>query len=189
MATSDDEKGQVREVVGVFGDADSMQDAIDELLTSGFDRSEISLLAGEDAVVAKLGHKYTKVEEIEDEADVPRADYIATESLGAAEGAIMGGLMYVGAFAAAGAILASGGALATIIAGSALAAGGGALIGAVLSEFIEDHHAKYLQDQLDRGGLLLWVRTWDEEREKAAKKILAAHSGRDVHAHSMPAAA
>lgn len=185
--TTDEEKRSVREVVGVFADANVLEEAIDELMVSGFDRAEISLLAGEDAVVEKLGHKYKKVEEIEDDASVPRADYIATESIGSARGALMGGLMYVGAFAAAGAIVASGGALAAIIGGAALAGGGGALIGAVLSEFIEDHHAKYLQDQLDHGGLLLWVRCWTAEREKKATEILSKHSGRDVHAHSMPA--
>ncbi len=114
MASPDNAQG--KEVVGVFGDASSFQEAIDELLTSGFDRAEISLLAGEEAVVEKLGHKYKKIEEIEDNDEAPRADYVDAESLGEAKGALIGGLFYIGAFAAAGAILASGGALATILA-------------------------------------------------------------------------
>lgn len=173
------------EMVGVFGDATSLQDAIDELLTSGFDRAEVSLLASEDAVVEKLGHKYKKVEEIEDNADAPRAEYVDAESVGEAKGALMGGLFYIGAFATAGAILASGGTLATILAGAAAVGGGGALIGAVLGELIDEHHANYLQQQLDHGGLLLWVRTRDYAREKAAREILTRHSGRDVHAHAL----
>ncbi len=185
MASPDNAQG--KEVVGVFGDASSFQEAIDELLTSGFDRAEISLLAGEEAVVEKLGHKYKKIEEIEDSDEAPRADYVDAESLGEAKGALIGGLFYIGAFAAAGAILASGGALATILAGAAAAGSGGVLIGAVLGNFIADHHAKYLQEQLDHGGLLLWVRTWDEVREKIAKQILAKHSGRDVHVHALGA--
>ena len=39
----------------------SLQSAIDELLSSGFHRAELSLLASEHAVVEKLGHQYTKV--------------------------------------------------------------------------------------------------------------------------------
>ncbi len=186
MATNDSQReATAREVVGVFNDEISLQDAIDEVLTSGFDRAEVTLLAGEDAVVEKLGHKYKKVEEIEDDANTPRADYVDAESVGEAKGALMGGLLYIGAFAAAGAILASGGTLATILAGAAAAGSGGALIGAVLGEFIDEHHASYLQQQLDHGGLLLWVRTRDEPREKTAKEILARHSGRDVHAHAL----
>lgn len=119
MANNDnDREGAAREVVGVFNDERSLQEEIDELLMSGFDRAEVSLLAGEDTVVEKLGHKYKKVEEIEDNADAPRADYIDAESVGEAKGALMGGLFYIGAFATAGAILASGGTLATILAGA-----------------------------------------------------------------------
>jgi hypothetical protein len=188
MASNDNEHVvQEREVVGVFGDATSLEEAIDELLVSGFDRSGISLLAGEEAVVKKLGHKYKKVGEIEDDNAVPRADYVDAESLGEAKGALMGGLFYIGAFAAAGAILASGGALGTILAGAAAAGGGGILIGAVLGEYIDEHHAKYLQEQLEHGGLLLWVRAWDERREQLAKQILLKHSGRDVHVHDLGA--
>ena len=55
------EKGnQIREAVGVFGDADTMQQAIDDLLSSGFDHADLSLLASESTVDEKLGHKYKK---------------------------------------------------------------------------------------------------------------------------------
>ena len=50
----------IREAVGVFRDPASLQEAIDELLSSGFDRAEVSLLAGEHAVEEKLGHRYRK---------------------------------------------------------------------------------------------------------------------------------
>jgi len=40
----------VREAVGVFNRSEDLQDAIDELLSSGFDRAELSLLASEHAV-------------------------------------------------------------------------------------------------------------------------------------------
>jgi hypothetical protein len=87
------------------------------LLTSGFDRAEVYLLAGEDTVVEKLGHKYKKVEEIEDDVDAPRADYVDAGSRGEAKGALMGALSSIGAFATSGAFLSSGGALATILPG------------------------------------------------------------------------
>jgi len=174
------------EAVGVFDDAAALQDAIDDLTSSGFSQRDLSLLAGERVVQEKLGHLYRKVSELEDDLSVPRTAYVSPETRGDAEGGIVGGLIYVGAVAAAGAVVATGGTLAAIIAAAAAAGGTGGLVGAALARMIEDHHAHYLQEQLDKGGLLLWVRTWDEEREGLAREILSRHSAHDVHVHSFP---
>jgi len=176
----------IREAVGVFDDADSLQAAIDDLLSSGFDRAEISLLAAEGAVEAKLGHKYRKVAELEDDPVVPRCCYVSTESLGDAQGGLIGGLMYVGAVATAGAVVATGGPLALALSATAFAGGIGALLGTLLARRIGEHHAHHLQEQLDRGGLLLWVRTVSPADEERALGILRTHSGRDVHVHDLP---
>jgi hypothetical protein len=159
-----------REAVAVFKTADALQEAIDELLSSAFDRADLSVMASEHAVQEKLGHKYRKVEELEDDSSVPRVAYVEPESFGAAEGALVGGLLYIGAGVAA--VLASAGTLATIITAGAIGGGAGALIGSVLAKLVGDHHAHYLQEQLDHGGLLLWVATTDEEHEKRATQIL-----------------
>jgi hypothetical protein len=179
----------VREAVGVFGRPEHLQGAIDELLSSGFHRAELSLLAGEHAVEEKLGHQYRKVSALADHPTVPRAAYVSTEAIGDAEGGLIGGLMYVGGVAAAGAVVASGGTLAAAIAAAALAGGAGGLIGSILAKWVGDRHAHYLQEQMDRGGLLLWVRTWDAEDETRAVEILRKHSASDVHVHALPAEA
>lgn len=184
-----EKEGAVREAVGVFDSADALQAAIDELMGSGFDRAELSLLASEDAVKAKLGHLYRKASELEDDAVTPRAAYVSTEAVGDAQGAVIGGLMYVGAGILMGPVAFAGGSLVAVIAAAAAGVGGGALIGAALAKWVGDHHAHYLQEQLDHGGLLLWVRTWNADDEKRAVKILMQHSGRDVHVHALPASA
>jgi hypothetical protein len=66
--------------------------------------------------------------------------------------------------------------------------GTGGLIGATLAKLVGDHHAQYLKDQLDRGGLLLWVNLRDRAHEDRATEILRRHAGRDVHVHDLPAA-
>lgn len=176
----------IREAVGVFDTPETLQGAIDDLMSSGFDRAELSLLAAEKTVDEKLGHRYQKIAELEDDPIVPRCCYVSTESIGDAEGGLIGGLMYVGATAAAGAVVASGGTLALVIAATAVAGGVGGLLGSILAKWVGDHHAHHLQEQLDHGGLLLWVRTPDVEDEKRAVDILAKHSGRDVHVHTLP---
>jgi hypothetical protein len=70
-----------------------------------------------------------------------------------------------------------------------LAGGAGGLVGSALAALVGDRHARDLQDHLDHGGLLLWVRTRDSQHEKRAVDILKKHSGGDVHLHTLPAAA
>lgn len=182
------EPAAVREAVGVFDDAKAFEEAIDELLSSGFDRAQLSLLASETTVEAKLGHRYRKSREAEDDPAAPRVAYVSTEARGDAEGGLIGGLIYVGALAAAGAAVASGGTLAGAVAAAALMGGAGGMIGSALARFIEDHHADYIQEQLVRGGLLLWVNCPDAMHEGRAMGILARHSAHDVHVHNVPVA-
>ncbi len=175
----------IREVVGVFHDEARFLAAIDELLSNGFDRAELSLLAGEDSVIEKLGHGYRRVAELEDDARVPRAAYVSTESIGDAEGGVIGLLVYVGATAAAGAILASGGTLAGAVIAAAMAGGAGGAAGTALARLIGKHHADHLQHQMDAGGLLLWVHLRDAEHGARARDILARHGATDVHQHDL----
>lgn len=182
------EPPMVREAVGVFDTADNLQDAIDDLMMSGFERAELSLLASERAVEEKLGHKYQKTTELTDNAAVPRSIFVSREELGNAEGGLIGILTYVGAMAAAGAIVASGGTIAVVIAGAVAAGGVGAAIGTVLARHLDKQHAHNLKEQLDRGGLLLWVHTRDAADEQRATAILKFHHARDVHVHTLPSA-
>lgn len=179
-------KNTVREAVGVFQDWRKLQAAIDELLRSGFDRSELSLLAGQRAVEKKLGHVYQKVSELEDDGDVPRTAFVGRDSLIEARTGVIGGLAYIGAVAAVGAVVASGGTLAAAIAAAAVAGGGGGLVGSLAARWLGRERAKDLQRQLDKGGLLLWVRARDASHEQRALEILSKHSADDVHVHDLP---
>jgi hypothetical protein len=186
VATS---KHTIREVVGIFSNSEDLQAAIDDLLSSGFHRSQLSLLASEHAVQEKLGHQYRKSQQRADHPTVPRAPYVSHEAIGDARGGLIGGLFYVGATATAGAILISGGTLAVAIASAIVAGAAGGLAGGILGAWIGRHHADYLQEQLERGGLLLWVRTWDAADEMRALRILNRNSARDAHAHTLPSEA
>ena len=179
----------VREAVGIFHEPRDLQAAIDDLLSSGFDRAELSLLASEHAIQEKLGHRYKRVEPMVDDPAIPRAAFVSNEAIGDAKGGLIGGLLYVGATVAAGAIVASGGAIATAIAGAVMAGGAGGLLGAILAKWLDHHHASYLQEQVERGGLLLWVRTMTASSEERALRILKQHAGEHVHVHGKPLSA
>ena len=55
------------EAVAVFHDVVSLDDAVASLIDAGFDKDDISLLASDAAVEEKLGHRYERVEELEDD--------------------------------------------------------------------------------------------------------------------------
>lgn len=177
----------VREVVGVFHDRDSFQDAVDELLNSGFDRADLSILAGKKAIERTLGGMYEKVADLEDNPNVPRMAYVGKDSLVEAKTGVVGGLAYVGALAAVGAVVASGGTVGWAIAGALLAGGGGGAVGAWISRYLGRDRAESIESQLAKGGVLLWVRGRDEAHEQRALDILSRHSGDDVHVHDLPA--
>ena len=159
---------------------------IDELLSSGFHRSELSLLASEATMHEAFGHRHKSVNALADDPTVPRSAYVSPEAIGDAQGGLIGALSYVGAASAAGVVMASGGTMAAIITALVLAGGSGGLLGSLLAKWLGDHHAEYLQKQIDRGGLLLWVRTSDSARERRAVEILKRHSGAEVHVHALP---
>jgi hypothetical protein len=91
--------------------------------------------------------------------------------------------MYIGAGILMGPVAFAGGTLAAGAGAAALGGGLGGLIGAGLAQLVGDKHEERLRDQLNHGGLLLWVRVWGAEDEKRAFEILSRHSGRDVHVH------
>ena len=182
-------RGASREAVGVFADAASLQGAIDELLSVGFETEALSLLASEEAVEAKLGHKYQKVSELEDDSAAPRTRYVPRETLEDAERTAVGSLGIVGGLATAGAVVASGGALGSALLAAGLGAGTWGLLGELLAKFIGGEHAESVTEQIAHGGLLLWVRCAGSEQETGAQEILERHSGKDVHVHTLPAAA
>lgn len=183
--TSEPGPANVCEVVGVFHTTDDLEAAIDELLRSGFDRAEISLLASEEAVARKLGGRFRPSADFADDPAVPRAAFVSTEAIGDAEGGLIGGLAYLGAITGIGVMVISGGALAATIAAAVLAGGAGGLIGSVLSRWVGHHHAAYLQSQIENGGLLLWVRAWNKPDEARAADIIVKHAADNVHARGI----
>jgi hypothetical protein len=84
------ETDAVREAVGIFNTSETFQAAIDELMSSGFDRAELSLLAAKKAVEEKFGHKYKKVAELEDDPAARRTSHVSLESGGTLAAAIAG---------------------------------------------------------------------------------------------------
>jgi hypothetical protein len=177
---------KVREVAGVFRARDSLEAAVEALLLAGFDRADIDLMAGIDAVRQRLGTVYVPAEDLADVPDAPRQAFVAREDMTGALTGAAGILSFIGATAAAFGVVASGGALAAAVAAAAaggVATAGGA--GALIARFLGREQAKELRTQMATGGLVLWVRVRSPEREDKAQRILKDHGAEAVRVHEI----
>jgi hypothetical protein len=155
-----------RTAVGYFRDRVSADSAADELLQRGFGRGDISV-----------------VERGREQADTDEASLKAGE--GAAVGGVAGLLIGVGAMLVPGVgpLLAAGplaAALAGAVTGGVTGAAVGGVTAALVDAGVDEHAARYYDEQVKAGGLLLTVQT-DDAHYDLARDVLERH-GADLHA-------
>jgi hypothetical protein len=156
-------------IAGVLPSASALQTVIDTLETEGFDRSQFGVLATKDSLAG--GASATALAEAP--GTLTEADaYPETE--GAIAGALIGGLTYLGAMAAAGAVVLTGGGLGLALAAIIGAGGVGGLTGVLVAHGFQEDHAKFIEDQLALGGLVLWIQPRDAAQAGTARAQLEA---------------
>ena len=167
------------EAVAIFGDEASLNAAVDALIQAGWEQDDMSLLGHSD----KVGKLQARAAELADKANVPRAAYVSPDSsVEGAVSAVAGPALLAGLGATA--IVTSGGIALlptlAITAGSATFAGG---IGLLFARAFGRKHAKNVQDQILNGGLLLWVRAREPEKNDTLLAVLRENGGSHVHMH------
>jgi hypothetical protein len=188
MANSNDGESNttyidVPEAVGVFDSFEDLQGAFYDLRMVGFSRYDISLLARQEVLEKTLGKAYWQAADLEDDPNAPRAAFVSEEAIGELEGGIVGGFLFLGSYIAMAAMLTPASTLAASIAAIAIGGSPAAVLGTLLARRVGKQHKDYYANQIEHGGILLWVRVRDKAREDLAVKILKGHSGRDVHVH------
>jgi hypothetical protein len=175
----------VREVAAVFHREEVLEDAIQALLHAGFDRSDVDIMGDVETVRRRLGALYVPPEEIADVPGASRRAYIARDDIATATAGVAGMLFYLGAATAAMTVVASGGSLALVAAAAAAAGTVGAGIGAAAIRLLGKKQAQELELQLMAGGIVVWVRVRDAEKEAQAQKILARFGGEAIRVHEI----
>lgn len=178
------EQPTIREVVGVFDDPERLEAAVSELQSHGFDRADISVVAPE-----ALDNQVADTRRAEDDPAVPRdAPFTDTD---VRQRRVFGTSMaaVIAALAAAGFTVMTGGATAVAAGVAAAAATGIGAAGALLGREEGLKQDRFLREQLERGGVLLWVHTRDPAAEARASDVLRRHAAQDVHIHEVPATA
>jgi len=174
-----------REAVAIFKDEDEMQDVIEELESSGFDRAELSVMSSVDEEGQKAGHIIHPVEDERYNPEIPRSSHLDVASWGDAKGVLIGAPLYAGAFAMAiaGAVnrLDLVSIILLVIAGGAV----GASVGFFLSAWIKSRHQEQVDEQIEQGGLVLWINIRDQKHEERVKDIISRHTTRNFHLHDI----
>lgn len=180
-------KSTIREAVGIFFGQQQLEEALQDLQESGFEHDEIGLLAGEHAIEKSLGELYSRVNTYTDRSKAPETAFVKNESLGETFRSLSNGLVFTGASSAMGVAVVSagifGGAVVVAAAGAVAVAGVSALVGTM----IHQSDAEYLEEQVDKGHLLLFVRVSSPEEERQAVEILSRHAAYDARVHEVRA--
>ena len=150
-------------IAGVLPSAAALEGVIGALETAGFDRSQFGVLANKDALPAgDDANALAENPKIHTDADA----YPETE--GAVTGGLIGGLTYFAAAVAGGAVLLTGGGLGVAIVAILGAGGAGGLVGALVASGFHRDHANLIDDQISRGGLVLWIQPRDDAQAQSA---------------------
>ncbi len=165
-----------RTIMALYDNLDAAQRTVQDLVNTGFDRRNISLVAND----ATGEYSRTSPQEDADE-HVGAAEGTA---FGAAAGALTGALVSLGAMAipGIGPVIAAGplvagltGALTGAVAGGAT----GGIIGALLSQGVDEEDAQYYAEGIRRGGTLVAVHATDEWISRV-EEIMNRYSPVDV---------
>lgn len=175
--------GILKEVVGVFMSKDDLQRAIRELEGTSFPRQDISVMGSRDDLEKVFGARAVSPEFAIDNPDTPRKAPSRPEEQTIGVAGMIGGTAYVGAMAlalAAGAVT-----FPAIISAAVLGGIGGGTMGAILTKILGDRYNRHIAEQVEKGGLLLWVRTPDSEKEDLARRVMITNNAYDVHLHQI----
>ncbi len=161
-------------VVGLFDTLDEAQSVVKDLMSDGFTKDHISLLANnEKGKATQMAHE--------------AGDSHAAEGAGAGAitGTVVGGgiglvLSLIGAVAVPviGPIIAAGPILATIT-GAGIGAAAGGLIGGLTGAGVPDEDANYYAEGVKQGGTLVMVDA-DDERGQQAYDIMEEHGAVNI---------
>lgn len=168
-------------VMGLFQSAGEAERALMALMSAGIDRGEISAVASDDQSVRDFG--------IEKHSRVGTGAAIGA-GFGGALGAILAGFTAVGALATGGAGLIVAGPLVAALAGAGAGGATGGLLGGLIGLGIPEHEIKYYAENLEKGSVLLGVRTADDNVARI-RSIMEEHGATRITTQgiALPAAA
>jgi len=172
---------EFRELVGTFHTPDQLEAAIDELSRSGWDRADLSLLAADGVLSPHLPSTSEAPAQAADDDGTEKASIVKDDDVQQGRTLAVSLAGVIAAFAATGAVIVTGGGVLAAIVGAAAAGGSAAGAMEALGRWVGRNRETFLQEQIDRGGILLWVTLHKPEEEAQASAILRKNGATYVH--------
>ncbi|MDM7913965.1 MAG: general stress protein [Candidatus Eisenbacteria bacterium] len=149
-------------VTAVFKSRAAASEAVEDLVDAGFSRDDISVLMSDE----------TRGREFAVETGTKAAEGATTGGItGGILGAIAAGLAAVGAVVIPGVGLVAAGPLVAALAGAGAGGAVGGLIGALIGAGLPEHEAKFLSEEVKKGGILIGVYAHDDRKEVAERAL------------------
>ena len=160
---------KTREILAAYGDRTHFEAAVAALITAGFDRTDLSVLASHDSL-----------EVAGDIAGYHREDGNELVS------ALGQQLSWLEPVTIAGTIFSAAGPIGAAVAALIAATVGAVTLRPLLDEVTENAHADTFTDAVNAGHILLWVRTATADGVTRAEEILAATGGTGLARLAVP---
>ena len=151
-------------VTGLFPTRSSAERATEDLVNYGFSRDDMSLLMSD----ATRGREFA----LRMATKAPEGA-AAGATLGGVIGAVAAGLVALGIVVVPGVGLVAAGPVVATLAGLGAGAAAGGVTGALIGLGIPEHEARFYNEHIEKGSILLGVYTHDD-RANQARKILDA---------------
>ena len=123
------------------------------------------------------------METIADDRETIRTSFQAEENISLAEGAIISCLMYIAGVGGSALLIASIDKNNNLFLASAIGVTA-TIIGIILAIMLGRYHQKYIDYQLRKGGLILWVQLENKSQANDVIKILEYYNAAKVKLHS-----
>jgi hypothetical protein len=157
-------------VTGIFRSHQSVDTALEDLERAGFSAADVGVLMSQET----SGREFA----IERSTKAPEGA-AAGATVGAVVGAVVGGLVGVGSLAIPGLSLVAAGPLVAALSGLGAGAATGGITGALIGLGIPEHEAKFYNEEIGRGGVLVGVYAHQDLVERA-KDVLRAAGAEEV---------
>ena len=156
-------------VSGLFRGRADAERAVEDLVHYGWSRDDVSLLMSDATRGREFGLAMaTKAPE----------GAATGATIGGVIGAIAAGLVALGIIAVPGLGLVAAGPIVAALAGLGAGAAAGGLTGALIGLGIPEHEAKFYNEEIEKGGILVGVYTHDDRADQARKILEAAGAER-----------
>jgi hypothetical protein len=155
-----------REVVGIFTRRSDLDQAVKDLLTAGFARSDLSVLASHDSI----------------DVAAPDSKSWRDRLVG-----LVGELKYEGPLVTAGLIALAAGEVGAVIAGLIAAGVGGVALKELMGEITARPHSEEFARSVAAGSIVLWVDAPGPDQEQRATAVLTRAGATNVHVNERPA--